>query len=255
MKTRRKKYPIIIIILFIVFNTCLLFLSGCVQAPLLANSQKIKVNPVVQKKMSVLSLKLSGISPKTIKKIYPDIQKTGREAVSRKAAAPYIPSNMIQTTTKNLFFNSYVFGIDRFGIDQKEVNEAIIDASSQYNFPLPFLLAVIRVESDFNVNAISSKGAVGLMQIMPQTAKELNINPYDPVMNILGGARYLRYCLNKFHDKPAFALACYNAGSGSIKTIGVFDGKKYEIIPNYNATLHYILMVHKYYSFYNKLLN
>ncbi len=257
MKTCHKKY--LVIVLFIVFNTCFLFLSGCVQAPLLANSQKIKVNPAVQEKMSVLYLKLSGIRPKTIKKIYPNIQKTGRKADSEKAAAPYISPGMIQTTVKNLSFGSYIFGIYQPGISQnginEAINEAIINASFQYNFPLPFLLAVIRVESDFNVNAVSSKGAVGLMQIMPQTAKELGINPYDPVMNVLGGAKYLRYCLNKFHDKPVFALACYNAGPGSVKTTSAFDGKKYEAIPDYNATLHYILIVHKYYSLYNKLLN
>lgn len=84
----------------------------------------------------------------------------------------------------------------------------------------PVLLeAVARQESGFNPDAVSSAGAVGVMQLMPATAAELDVNPYNAEENILGGARYLARLVNQFHSVP-LALAAYNAGPGAVEQYG-----------------------------------
>jgi soluble lytic murein transglycosylase-like protein len=160
-----------------------------------------------------------------------------------------------------LFFLIYLFIIflnlflaaPVYCISQKDIDKAIVYASFKYHIPVSFLVAVIRTESDFNINAVSSKGAIGLMQIMPETAKMMHIDPDNPLMNILGGAEYLHYCLKKFNSRPIDALACYNAGPHSINVVYANGDKKYKL-PPYNSTLTYILKVYKYWTIYNKLL-
>lgn len=93
--------------------------------------------------------------------------------------------------------------------------KAIIYSSKKYDIPVQIIYGVMREESDFNVNAVSDKGAVGLMQLMPATARYIGVDPYDPVQNVIGGVAYLRYCLNKFNGSYFDALSCYNAGPGN----------------------------------------
>ncbi len=94
----------------------------------------------------------------------------------------------------------------------RKIINAVLGASRQFDVPAGLVLAVMREESDFNINAVSPKGAVGLMQLMPSTAAAIGVNPYDPVQNVIGGVYYLRYCLNLKGGNTALALACYNAG-------------------------------------------
>lgn len=94
------------------------------------------------------------------------------------------------------------------------IAQAIYTASHDFNIPPELVISVIKEESDFDINALSPEGAVGLMQLMPETAKQIGINPYNPVQNIIGGVYYLRYCMDLKNGNIALALACYNAGPG-----------------------------------------
>jgi soluble lytic murein transglycosylase-like protein len=96
--------------------------------------------------------------------------------------------------------------------------------------------AVIQVESGYNASAVSNKGAVGLMQLMPQTARELGISdPYDPDENIHGGTAYLRQLLTQFEDRIELAVAAYNAGPNAVV--------KYGGVPPYDETVDYVQRV------------
>ena len=92
----------------------------------------------------------------------------------------------------------------------------IKDAALKNDLVKSLILAVIKVESGFDSQAVSRKGAMGLMQLMPGTASDLGLtNPFDPVQNILGGAKYLSDCIKTFKDL-GLALAAYNAGPGKV---------------------------------------
>jgi soluble lytic murein transglycosylase-like protein len=138
-------------------------------------------------------------------------------------------------------------------LNQKKLVETVIYASKKYGIPLSFFVAVMKAESGFNITALSPKGAVGLMQVMPKTGEEMDINVENPELNIIAGAKYLHYCLKRFAFKPAPALACYNAGPDSVRTVYVKNRRKF-IIPPYRQTEIYIMRVYKYYNYYRRLL-
>lgn len=103
--------------------------------------------------------------------------------------------------------------------------------------------AVVRVESDFDSYAVSSVGALGLMQLMPATAAELRLtDPFDPEENIRGGIRYLRYLLGTFNNDLVLALAAYHAGVGNVL--------KYGKIPPIEETQSYVERVLRFYQSY-----
>lgn len=132
--------------------------------------------------------------------------------------------------------------------------DTILYASHKYSIPLPFLIAVMKAESAFNISAKSRKGAVGLMQLLPRTAASFGMNADNPESNIVAGALYLRYCMNMFGNRPVPALACYNAGPGSVRIIKRKNGAYEYLIPDFPETISYILNVHKYYEYYKKIL-
>lgn len=100
--------------------------------------------------------------------------------------------------------------------------DKIIESKSiKYNIKPSVINAVITVESDWDPEAVSKKGAIGLMQLMPSTAKDMQIeDPFNPEENIEGGTRYLRYLLDRFNEDINLALAAYNAGPALVEKFG-----------------------------------
>jgi hypothetical protein len=129
--------------------------------------------------------------------------------------------------------------------DFNNIDAYIIEAAHYHDVSFPLIKAIIKVESDFNTMAISKKGAMGLMQIMPFNFKQLSIrDPFDPWENIMGGVSYFKNMLTKFNGDLSLSLAAYNAGPNAVD--------KYGSIPPYPETINYVEKVLKYYSFYKK---
>jgi len=121
--------------------------------------------------------------------------------------------------------------------------ELLTRAAIHAGLPPAIVHSVAKAESGFKVDAVSPKGAIGLMQLMPSTAATLNADPHDPEQNVEAGARYLRELLLKYENDPhqvTKALAAYNAGPGAVD--------KYKGIPPYRETIEYVNRVVKDYE-------
>lgn len=133
----------------------------------------------------------------------------------------------------------------------KVVKRLLIEASSALHIDYELLQALIATESGFDAMAVSPKGAIGLMQLMPATAERYGVTGdkktslekklSDPGINIKAGARYLSYLINLFPDQLELALAAYNAGEGAVQRAG-------NQIPNYKETQNYVKTVMQLYS-------
>ena len=127
------------------------------------------------------------------------------------------------------------------GFSQLEVNAAIDKAAARHNVDANLVRALVKVESNFNPNAVSRKGAMGLMQLMPQTARQLNLtNPFNPEQNVDAGVRHLKQLLESYGGDVRLSLAAYNAGSGAVaRSSG---------IPRYAETRNYVKRITELYS-------
>jgi hypothetical protein len=118
------------------------------------------------------------------------------------------------------------------------VNELVANIARQHDVEPSLVDSVIRVESNYNPNAVSPKGAVGLMQLIPSTARRFGVNDtFHPQQNIEGGVRYLKYLMQLYNGDERLALAAYNAGEGAVA--------KYKGIPPYPETQNYVYQVGK----------
>ena len=127
--------------------------------------------------------------------------------------------------------------------NNKKFDRIIQDASQRYGVDFSLIKAIIRAESCFDHLAISRKGARGLMQIMPQNFKTLDIqDPFDPHQNIMGGARYFRSLLDRYQGELGLTLAAYNAGPTAVD--------RYRRIPPYAETQDYVEKVLRFYEQY-----
>lgn len=121
----------------------------------------------------------------------------------------------------------------------------ISQAARKHDIDSSLIKAVIRAESDFDKYAISRKGAEGLMQLMPETAKDLAVrDPFDPRENIQAGVRYLKRQLKNFQNDVALALAAYNAGENAVRRYG-------HRIPPYKETRTFVDRVLRYWDEFN----
>ena len=131
------------------------------------------------------------------------------------------------------------------GVADLELEQAVSRAAQQHHVQPALLLAVMKAESSFNPTAVSKAGAVGLMQLIPETAIRHGVrNLYDANENITGGAKHLRYLLDRFHGNIRLALAAYNAGERKVD--------RYGQIPPYKETQDYVKRVVVYYRSYKK---
>jgi len=128
--------------------------------------------------------------------------------------------------------------------DLNKYDEIIHLASKQFQVDSSLIKAIIRAESGFDHRAVSSKGAQGLMQLMPDTADEMNVkDPFDPKENILGGTRYFSALLKRFENNKTLALAAYNAGPEEVASR--------KGVPPFPETRTFVKRVMCYYRSYN----
>lgn len=122
----------------------------------------------------------------------------------------------------------------------------IEEKASQYGVDPALVAAVMTQESGGNPRVVSSVGAIGLMQLMPETAKGLGVsNPFDPIQNIEGGTKYLADLLREFNGNLVFAVAAYNAGPGAVQM--------YKGVPPYQETQNYVRKVIGYFFEYREI--
>ena len=121
-------------------------------------------------------------------------------------------------------------------VPTEDLDRLIRRYAARYHLDVRMVQAVVQVESGYNPRALSSKGAIGLMQLMPATAKLLGVtDPWDPEQNIRGGTAYLRRMLDRFGGNTRLALAAYNAGPGAVSRHGG--------VPPYRETRNYVRKV------------
>lgn len=154
-------------------------------------------------------------------------------------------ADQIQKTTPVQEFQ----GILKNGLNaiKEDMDSIFEEASALYQIPSKLLRAVAKAESGFNPKAVSKAGAMGVMQLMPGTARSLGVSdPYNARQNILGGAKYLKQNLDRFGGDVSLALAAYNAGPNSVT--------KYGGIPPYKETQNYVKKIMADYTGNNTIL-
>lgn len=130
--------------------------------------------------------------------------------------------------------------------DPARFSPLVEQAAREHRIDKALLHAVIAVESNYDPDAVSRRGAVGLMQLMPQTARRYGVrDSYDPAQNIQGGARYLRDLMGRFNNDLSLTLAAYNAGEEAVAQYG-------NRIPPYRETRSYVPRVLDYYHRYQR---
>ena len=134
---------------------------------------------------------------------------------------------------------SWRYDEKRGPIFRSKYDKLIVEAAKKFDIDAALVSAVIKAESDFNPREYSNKGAQGLMQLMPGTALRFGVtNAWDPVANIHGGVRYLRWLLETFDGNADFAVAAYNAGEGNVW--------KYNGVPPFRETMAYVRRIAKH---------
>lgn len=188
-----------------------------------------KIN-YIQNRFNVKIEGFSDLQEKEIKSLKDVEKKKNNFSAALKEAEENIQNSVTTDNTKgtvNLNYRTMPLS------SNKNIDDIIQEKSLKYNIDPKLIKSVIKAESNFNPNAISEKGASGLMQLLPSTAKDLGVNNiFDAEENIEGGSKYLRQLLDRYNGDIKKALAAYNAG------LGVVD--KYDNIPPIPETNNFI---------------
>ena len=191
---------------------------------------QIRINPVASRALALfVGLVMSAPSTLVEGSLDQDLLVWNRGAAASEAAAGAAANlpTLVQTASAG------------------DLQRAVTRAAEQHHVHPALLLAVMKAESSFNPIVVSKAGAVGLMQLVPETAMRHGVqNLYDTNENVAGGARHLRYLLDRFHGNTRLALAAYNAGERKVD--------RYKQIPPYKETRHYVQKVLSYYCDYRK---
>jgi len=157
---------------------------------------------------------------------------TGLSQEYRSLIRPPVPGSLAgQPRRPSRIVETDIWSIPRYYGSASQYTEMARSAARRHGVPEDLFLRLVRTESNFRPAAVSSKGAIGLAQLMPGTARLLRVNPHDPKQNLEGGARYLSMQYRKFGDWR-LALAAYNAGPGAVE--------KYKGVPPYAETQQYV---------------
>lgn len=172
---------------------------------------------------------LAGLATPAAGQVELEVRSDGRKVIHNRGARPAGPRGLPSSQLAV-----------RRSLPREALDEIVDRNAADRRLDRELVFAVIQVESSFDPGALSRKGAMGLMQLMPETARELGVvDPYDPQQNVNGGCRYLRRMLDTFGGNLELALAGYNAGPNAVRRFGG--------IPPYEETRRYVEKVVRLY--------
>ena len=173
------------------------------------------------------------VAPKRITSVVRSDPRTGRLVRSVVVTSKTVAQ---RTVAENVVAPHVVGAPEPPAPSPAPLDQTVESIAEQNALPPELLHSVIKVESNYNPNAVSPKGALGMMQLIPSTAKRFGVgNVFNPVENIQGGAKYLRYLLDLYNWNYPLALAAYNAGEGAVARHGG--------VPPYKETQNYLRLV------------
>lgn len=164
---------------------------------------------------------------------YANLQQAGMQAPGATSGVTF--EKILATKMEEPNSGTAASNVKNFTLSSKasDYDSIVNEASQKYGVDAKFIKSIIQQESGFNPNATSWCGAMGMMQLMPETAKGLGVkNGYDPSDNIMGGVKYIKEQLDRFGGDKRKALAAYNAGPGAVQ--------KYGGVPPYKETQNYV---------------
>jgi soluble lytic murein transglycosylase-like protein len=191
------------------------------------------------------------VTPQALTALKKQLQQTKRRFyMSVSTPSVYKSFAYVPTRYPSSYVSSYQSSMKPIYLgpnpNEKAYEPYINDIAREHGVDPRLVKAVIRAESAFNQSAVSPKGAMGLMQLMPGTAMDMGVqDPYHPIQNLRGGIGYLKEMLRLFNNDLILALAAYNAGPNAVKQYGG--------VPPYEETRQYIQRVLQYYSHYKTM--